>query len=289
MSTQVGPGVPEDCGSTWRERAPRTGRRQTDQPALTPPQLDPLPRAGQVLHPAHRPVPHPRRHRPALRARTLPRQGLDHHPDRRVADTAHVDDNELVQANSNVIRSFMLVASSTGLRQNSQHGEATSLTYLATPPQLRRAACGRSGPERSKPSSPARWPDTTACAGDSRRCSLGAGRAIRLRSTGVPLAANLVWILGPFYATSPHGQPDDDAAQDGAAAEDQGVFVVAAGRGHAHPGLDPRTSGTVATRPMMRRPLLSNCPARPCCHRVAVPSDSRTLPTSGLPVACRRR
>ncbi len=28
----------------------------------------------------------------------------------------------------------MLVASSTGLRQNSQHGEATGLTYLATPP-----------------------------------------------------------------------------------------------------------------------------------------------------------
>jgi len=36
--------------------------------------------------------------------------------------------------NRSVVRSSMLVASSTGCLKNNQHGEATSLTYLATPP-----------------------------------------------------------------------------------------------------------------------------------------------------------
>ena len=87
-----------DRRGPFQERAPRTGRRQTDQPALAPPQLDPLPRCRQVLDPTQRAVLDPSRDRPALRARTLPRPGLDHHPDRRALDTAHVDDDELVQA-----------------------------------------------------------------------------------------------------------------------------------------------------------------------------------------------
>jgi len=36
--------------------------------------------------------------------------------------------------NNKVVRSSMLVASSTGCLKNNQHGEATSLTYIATPP-----------------------------------------------------------------------------------------------------------------------------------------------------------